>query len=162
MRSYRSWLLHPVNSFFVAISTFTSMLTQIQTPNNSLTFFFLLIRHPLYGLIGNTPWNWSQKCEKAVCAAKCALTSATAVLAHFDPEFPVELSVDASIWFGCRYNARLFKWKLSHVSQTLNEHDKAFSYGIRFVPSRRNAVADALSRLPLPSAFNEEDATWRF
>ena len=89
----------------------------------------LLICHPLYGLIGNTPWNWSQKCEKAVCAAKCALT-ATAVLAHFDPEFPVELSVDASIWFGCRYNARLFKWKLSHVSQTLNEHDKAFSYGI--------------------------------
>ena len=30
-----------------------------------------------------------------VCAVKCALTSAAAVLVHFDPEFPVELSVDA-------------------------------------------------------------------
>ena len=44
----------------------------------------LLICHPLYGLIGNTPWNWPQRCEKAVCAVKCALTSAAALLAHFD------------------------------------------------------------------------------
>ena len=128
-------------------------------------FFFLLICHPLYGLIGNTPWNWSRKCEKAVCAAKCALTSAAAVLAHFDPEFPVELSVDASP-YGLGVDIMHVysngnRRPIAYASQTLNEHDKAFSYGIRFVPSKRNAVADALSRLPLPSASNEEDATYR-
>ena len=128
-------------------------------------FFFLLICHPLCELIGNTPWNWSQKCEKAVCAAKCALTSATAVLAHFDPGFPVELSVDASP-YGLGVDIMHVysngnRRPIAYASQTLNEHDKAFSYGIRFVPSKRNAVADALSRLPLPSAFNEEDATYR-
>ena len=41
--------------------------------------FFRLICHPLYGPIWNTPWNWSQRCEKAVCAVKCALTSAAAL-----------------------------------------------------------------------------------
>ena len=29
-----------------------------------MTFFFLLIYHHLYELIGNTPWNWSQRYEK--------------------------------------------------------------------------------------------------
>ena len=92
-RKGRSWLLHPVNSLFVVISTFTSMTTQMQTPNNFLSFFFLLICHPLFKLIGNAPWNWSQRCEKAFCAVKCALTSAATVLAHYDPRFPEELSV---------------------------------------------------------------------
>ena len=50
---------------------------------------------------------------------------------------------------------------IAHASQTRNEHDSVFSYDIRFVPSKRNAVAYALSRLPLPSAFNEEDAIYR-
>ena len=36
----------------------------------------------------------------------------------------------------------------------------AFNYSIRFVPSKQNAVADALSRLPLPSTSNNEDATY--
>ena len=47
--------------------------------------FFRLICHPLCELIGTTPWNWSQRCEKAVCAVKCTLTLAATVLAHFDP-----------------------------------------------------------------------------
>ena len=32
------------------------------------------LAHLRYELIGNTPWNWSQSCEKAFCAVKCALT----------------------------------------------------------------------------------------
>ena len=36
----------------------------------------------------------------------------------------------------------------------------AFNYSIRFVLSKQNAVADALSRLPLPSTSNNEDATY--
>ena len=49
--------------------------------------FLRLICHPLCELIGNTPWNWSQSCEKAVCAVKCALTSAAAVLAYLTLSF---------------------------------------------------------------------------
>ena len=40
LRSQKSWVLLSVNSFFVVISTFTTISTQMQTPNNSLTFFF--------------------------------------------------------------------------------------------------------------------------
>ena len=36
----------------------------------------------------------------------------------------------------------------------------AFSYNIKFVPSKQNAVADALSRLPLPSKSNDEDSAF--
>ena len=37
----------------------------------------------------------------------------------------------------------------------------AFDYSIRFVPSKQNAVADALSRLPLPSVLSDENAIFR-
>ena len=131
------------------------MSTQMQTPNNSVTFFFRLICHPLCELIGTTSWNWSQRCEKAVCAVKCTLTSVAAVLAHFDPEFPMELSVDAIPYGLGAVIMHVYpngnRRSIAYVSQTLNEHNKAFSYSIRFVPSKRNAVADALSRLPCPA-----------
>lgn len=37
----------------------------------------------------------------------------------------------------------------------------AFSYSIKFVPSKQNAVADALSGLPLPSAAGGESAVFK-
>ena len=37
----------------------------------------------------------------------------------------------------------------------------AFDYSIRFVPSKQNAVADALSRLPLPSTLSGENAIFK-
>ena len=50
---------------------------------------------------------------------------------------------------------------IAYTLQTLNEHDEAFSYSIRFVQSKRNVVAGASSRLPWPSTFNEEYAIYR-
>ena len=47
------------------------------------------LAHPRYELIGNTPWNWSQSCEKAFCAVKCALTTAATVLPRYDLKLPV-------------------------------------------------------------------------
>ena len=37
----------------------------------------------------------------------------------------------------------------------------AFDYSIRFIPSKENAVADALSRLPLPSTLSGENAIFK-
>ena len=37
----------------------------------------------------------------------------------------------------------------------------AFNYSIKFVPSKQNAVADALSRLPLPSTAGGESAVFK-
>ena len=87
---------------------------------------------------GTTSWNWSQRCEKAVCAVKYTLTSAAAVLAHFDPEFPMELSVDAIPYGLGAVTMHVYpngnRRSIAYVSQTLNEHNKASSYSIRFVP----------------------------
>ena len=100
--------------------------------------FFRLICHPLCELIGTTSWNWSQRYEKAVCAVKCTLTSVAAVLAHFDPEFPMELLVDAIPYGLGAVIMHVYPYgnhrSIAYVSQTLNEHNKAFSYSIRFVP----------------------------
>lgn len=37
----------------------------------------------------------------------------------------------------------------------------AFNYSIKFVPSKQNAVADALSRLPLPSSTGAESSIFK-
>ena len=37
----------------------------------------------------------------------------------------------------------------------------AFDYSIRFIPSKENAVADALSRLPLPSTLSGENVIFK-
>ena len=55
------------------------------------------LTHPLYELIGTITRNWSPNSEKAFCAVKCALASAT-MLAHYDHKLLVELSVDASLY----------------------------------------------------------------
>ena len=92
---------------------------------------FRLICHPLCELIGTTPWNWSPRCEKAVYAVKCALMSVAVVLAHFDPEYPVELSVDAIPYGLGAVIMHVYpngnRRSIAYVSQTLNEHNKAFS-----------------------------------
>ena len=52
--------------------------------------------HPLYVLLKHdTPWKWSEHCQKAFDAAKNALASPD-VLAHYDPKLPVRLATDAS------------------------------------------------------------------
>ena len=79
--------------------------------------------------------------------------------------FPVELSVDASPYGLGAVKMHVYpngnRRPIAYALQTLNEHEKAFSNSIRFVPSKRNVAAGASSRLPLPSTFNEEDAIYR-
>ena len=96
--------------------------------------FFRLICHPLCKLTGTTSWNWSQRCEKAVCAVKCAITSAGALWPWVSYGI---VGWRHSIWFGCRYNARLPQWKPSlHCLRVTNSErtQQAFSYSVRFVP----------------------------
>ena len=61
-----------------------------------------------------------------------------AVLAHFDPEFPMELSVDAIPYGLGAFIMHVYpngnRRFIAYVLQTLNEHNKAFSYSIIFVP----------------------------
>ena len=77
----------------------------------------------------------------------------------------MELSVDASPYGLGAVIMHVYpkgnRRPIAYALQTLNEHDEAFSYSIRFVQSKRNVVAGASSRLPWPSTFNEEDAIYR-
>ena len=75
----------------------------------------------------------------------------------------MELSVDASPYGLGAVKMHVYpnRRPIAYALQTLNEHEKAFSNSIRFVPSKRNVAAGASSRLPLPSTFNEEDAIYR-
>ncbi|CAG9132662.1 unnamed protein product [Plutella xylostella] len=51
---------------------------------------------PLHNLLKkNTPWKWTEACQKAFTDAKCALTSES-LLVHYSPELPLVLSVDSS------------------------------------------------------------------
>ena len=47
------------------------------------------LAHPRYELMGNTPWNWSQSCEKVFCVVKCALTTGVTILRRYDLKLPV-------------------------------------------------------------------------
>ena len=73
-----------LRSFLGMLAALTNFIPKLST-----------LAHPLYELIGTITWNWSPNSEKAFCAVKCALTSAT-MLAHYDHKILVELSVDAS------------------------------------------------------------------
>ena len=57
-----------------------------------------------------------------------------------------------SIWFGCRYNARLSQWKPSLRCLRVTNSEWT---------QHQICSIEAKSRLPLPSAFNEEDAIYR-
>ena len=77
----------------------------------------------------------------------------------------MELSVDASPYGLGAVKMYVYpngnRRPIAYALQTLNEHEKAFSNSVRFIPSKRNVAAGASSRLPLPSTFNEEDAIYR-
>ena len=84
------------------------------------------LAHPRYELIGNTPWNLLQSCEKAFCAVKCALTSAAAVLVYYDPKLPAELSVDALGAIIMHVYPNENRRPIAYASPTLNKHDKRY------------------------------------
>ena len=77
----------------------------------------------------------------------------------------MELSVDASPYGLGAVIMRVYpkgnRRPIAYALQTLNEHDEASSYSIRFVQSKRNVVASTSSRLPWPSTFNEEDGIYK-
>ena len=79
--------------------------------------------------------------------------------------FPVELSVDTSPYGLGAVKMHVYpngnRRLIAYALQSLNEHEKAFSNSIRFIPSKWNVALGASSRLPLPSTFSEEDAIYR-
>ena len=56
------------------------------------------LAHPLNALLSTkNPFDWSPECEKAFQAIKKAVTSAPC-LVHFNPDRPIILAVDASLY----------------------------------------------------------------
>ena len=83
---------------------------------------------PLYQLLEkDVPWNWSPECARAFQELKDMITNAP-VLAHYNPQKPVVLSVDASSYgLGA---------VISHV---IDDDEKPIAFGSRtLTPSEKN------------------------
>ena len=82
------------------------------------------LAHPPYDLLGN-----KRNCEQACSNVKLALTSET-VLAHYNPNLPVELSVDASPYRLGVVILHVYpngtQRPISYAFRTLNEHEKRY------------------------------------
>lgn len=90
-----------------------------------------LVCAPLYELLGkDTEFLWGQKQQSAFEELKLALTSKT-VLAHFDPNVPVKLTVDASSIGISAILSHVFPSKLERpiafASRTLSPSEKNYS-----------------------------------
>ena len=113
LRYQRGWLLHPVNSFFVVISTFTLMLTQMQTPNNSLIFFFCWYVIPYTAHREHTLELVVEMWKSRLCCEMRPNIGGSCMGAFWPWVSSGIVGWRLSIRFGCRYNARLSKWKPS-------------------------------------------------
>ena len=75
----------------------------------------------------------------------------TVPLEHLRPSFHDPLGQLSPVWQPCVFN----------VGPLYRQHSITASNLFHFIKFHQNAVADTLSQLPLPSTFNEEDATYR-
>ena len=84
--------------------------------------------------------------------------SVAVVLAHFDPEYPVELSVDAIPYDLGAVIMHVYpngnRRSIAYASQTLNE------LSIRFVPSKRNHDCPCPPRLTKRMLYIEWKNVW--
>lgn len=89
------------------------------------------ILHPLHKLLKKeVPWKWDAECERAFDAARRYLTS-DRVLAHYEAERPLVLSVDSSSYglgavLAHRYEDGSER-PVSCVSRTLNDAERKYS-----------------------------------
>ena len=86
--------------------------------------------HPLNELLGNQPWKWTESCEKSFQELKKIVTTNT-VLAHYDPQQPLELAVDASQYgLGAVIMHVTLEGKhqpIAFASRSLNKHERGYS-----------------------------------
>ena len=89
-----------------------------------------LLRSPSAVTQDRQPWHWTRNCESAFKEAKNLFVTAP-VLAHYDPDLPLILAADASVYglgavlshsFPDRY-----KWPLAFASCTLSSSEKNHS-----------------------------------